>query len=262
MRGYMRGRRPIFVGMVIAMAVLLSACALPTRIIGRSGPSGPMPQSGVRYMLNVACPPERPTCDMASGIAQTTQMLLKRLQLKQGNGYASVQQPGPATLQITVPGATDSPDVESLLTTRGVLTFLDTGETEVPPGTTVTAGEYPVAFTGDQLNPTSIAAELDPNSNGAVLIFAFQGSARQQFATYTQKHIGEYLTIALDNTFIESAVIQTEIDGNGQITGLGSLQQAQDLATQLKSRALPLTVTITATENYGPSGPVAIATAA
>jgi preprotein translocase subunit SecD len=61
------------------------------------------------------------------------------------------------------------------------------------------------------------------------------------------------LTIALDGQVIESATIQSEIDGQGQITGLGSLDAAHTLAAQLKSGPLPLQLTEVSAELVTPA---------
>ncbi len=74
--------------------------------------------------------------------------------------------------------------------------------------------------------------------------FAFKGAAASQFAQYTGSHIGQYLTVTLDNRVIESATIQSRIAGPGQIMGNLSLAQAQTLAACLKSGALPAPVTL------------------
>jgi preprotein translocase subunit SecD len=43
---------------------------------------------------------------------------------------------------------------------------------------------------------------------------------------------------------IESATIQSEIDGEAESTGMASLSDAQALATTLKSGPLPLSVAV------------------
>ncbi|MGH2504774.1 MAG: protein translocase subunit SecD, partial [Ktedonobacterales bacterium] len=115
--------------------------------------------------------------------------------------------------------------------------------TPLQVGSTVTEGQYPVIFTGAQLNPGSIQATLDQN-NSPIVTFEFQGNARSKFATYTRDNQGGYLTVTIDNQVIESASIQSEIDGQGEITGIGSITAAKDLATQLKYGALPLPLAV------------------
>ncbi|HEX8730100.1 MAG TPA: protein translocase subunit SecD [Ktedonobacterales bacterium] len=121
--------------------------------------------------------------------------------------------------------------------------IIDTKGTPLQVGTTVTEGQYPVVFTGAQLSPSSIQATLNQN-NQPIVTFEFQGNARSKFATYTRDNQGGYLTVTIDNQVIESASIQSEIDGQGEITGIGSITAAQDLASQLKYGALPLPLAV------------------
>ena len=52
------------------------------------------------------------------------------------------------------------------------------------------------------------------------------------------------MTVTLDDKVINSAQIQSEIDGPGQITGIGTITDAQNLAALLKYGALPLPLTV------------------
>jgi hypothetical protein len=140
--------------------------------------------------------------------------------------------------------------VLSLVGTTGQLNFIDTGSTPLSIGTDVTgmtcttscrAGQYKILFTGAQLDPSSISAQTDANTNQPDVQFEFRATARSAFATYTGNNIGNYLTITLDNKVIESAVIQSPITGRGEISGGNmTIADAQNLASLLKSGALPV----------------------
>lgn len=245
MRGIAWSHRPrrISVGvLLLVVALLLGACgaqALPT----------PQPTSGVTYALTLMCPSAQPTCNLAGQTSTTEQVLLRRVK-SLGYDYASVKETSPGMLQITIPGASDSASLKTLLTEPGMLTFLDTGTKQISVGTLVQPGLYTVAFTGAQLDPSTIHEVTDEATNQPTVTFAFAGNARQQFDSYTSQHIGDYLTIALDNTVLESAQIQSEIATYGNLSGVGSTQQAQFLAAELQG-ALPLSVTVTSVQSYG-----------
>lgn len=139
--------------------------------------------------------------------------------------------------------AADEASIASLLDATGQLDIIDTGSTFLDIGTDVTGqtcdsscapGQYKIIFTGDQLDPNSISAKLDPSINLPVIQAAFQRAAQSAFATYTQANIGNYLTLTLDNKVIESATIQSQISGPFEISGITTLAQAQNLATLLK----------------------------
>ncbi len=175
-----------------------------------------------------------------------------------------VRADGSTQIIVELPGITGSPqiaDITSLLTSSGAVAILDTGSDFLPVGASTTgktcvgpceAGQYHIAFTGDQIDRNQVAAELDNQSGQWVVQFAFAGSARQQFASYTASRIGQYLTIAVDDIVVESATIQSEIDGAGQITG-GDEASARQVAAYLKSGSLPAVITVVSSELVTPS---------
>jgi hypothetical protein len=153
----------------------------------------------------------------------------------------------------------------TLVGAKGQANFIDTGSTPLPIGTDVTgmtcttscqAGQYKIVFTGEQLDPNSISAQTDPASNQPVVTFEFQGAARSAFATYTQTNVGNYLTITLDNKVIEAAVINSSITGPGQISGgYMTVADAQNLASFLKSGALPVPLKVISVSSFQPGTP-------
>ena len=78
-----------------------------------------------------------------------------------------------------------------------------------------------------------------------------QGSAIGSFGQFTAKNVGQYLTVTLDRSVIESAVIQSAITGQGVITGQFSLDQANQIVTVLKYGALPIALRIDSEETIG-----------
>ena len=159
-----------------------------------------------------------------------------------------------STTEITVdlPGYTDQQLAESALTTQGAMRVIDTGGTPLTVGATVGAQQYPTLFTGAQIDPASVGAQAD-QSGQPVVTFAFKGAAASQFAQYTGSHIGDYLTITLDNRVIESATIQSQIAGLAQVSGM-TMTQAQTLAACLKSAPLPGPVSLVSETVVSPSG--------
>jgi preprotein translocase subunit SecD len=165
---------------------------------------------------------------------------------------ASVRASGDKVL-VELPGFTDAAQASALLGQTGEMNIIDTGTSPLNVGTTVTPGQYPVRFTGSQLDTNQISAGLDSQNGKPIVTFAFTGKAKTDFATYTAKNVGNYLTITLDNRVIESATIQSEIDGNGQITGIGNITDAQNLAALLKYGALPLPLKVVSSQEIAPT---------
>jgi hypothetical protein len=143
--------------------------------------------------------------------------------------------------------------ITSLLTTTGQLAIVDTGSTpfatntdlsELTCTTSCKPGQYKIVFTGSQLDPNSIQAEIDQQDNVPVVLFEFRPAFQGAFATYTQDNVGNYLTITLDDKVIESAVINSPITGVGQISNVDSsgsnlsVADVKNLAAELKYGAL------------------------
>lgn len=198
---------------------------------------------GVEIELQAKCPTDQPKCDINSLMPATVNTVEQRVSGGLSVNDANVQTLDNNRILVQLPNLKDPNQAESLLGKTGLMQIIDTGSTNLTVGTSVTPGQYKVVFTGSQLDPSSISATLD-QTNQPIVTFEFKGNARQAFATYTRNNIDNYLTIVVDNQVINSASINSEIDGQGEITGLGSITNAQALATEMKYGALPLPLSI------------------
>lgn len=73
------------------------------------------------------------------------------------------------------------------------------------------------------------------------------------FATTTANNIGKRLGIVLDGTMISAPTIQAAItDGKAVITGIGDNTEAKQLASRLKTGALPVPISIASSEVIQP----------
>ncbi|MCL4865911.1 MAG: protein translocase subunit SecD [Gemmatimonadales bacterium] len=108
-------------------------------------------------------------------------------------------------------------------------------------------------ITGSAL--TDASAQLDPMTQGAIVVFELDRAGGRRFGTETQRHVGDFMAILLDDRVQgRPPVIQSRIDRRGQITlGNRSLQEAQDLALTLKAGALPIPLRIVEERQVGPS---------
>ena len=73
------------------------------------------------------------------------------------------------------------------------------------------------------------------------------------FGQYTERNIGNRLAVVLDNSIVSVATIQSKIEDSGRITGLGSDEEATDLARYLRSGSLPASVVYLEERSVGPS---------
>ncbi len=213
-------------------------------------------QGGIQFLLQAKCPSDTPNCDINALLPNTVQNIENRINGGLGVSEAVVtsqQDPksGNYYISVELPGIKDDKAALSLIGTTGQLAFIDTSGTQLQVGTAAQScttncqtGQYKEVFSGKDLDPKSINVSFN-QSNQPQIDFEMQGNARSAFATYTQNNIGNYLTITLDGTVIESAVIQSQITGQGEISG-GSMtiQQAQNIAGILRYGALPLPLTL------------------
>lgn len=220
-------------------------------------------QGGYRITLQAHCPARLPGCDVGTLLPTLSDTLTSRIHDALNVAGAQVRQQGSSQVIVYLPGLADSANAVKLLSAPGLVQFIDTGSQYLAPGISVAgetcatkcdAGQFAIVFDNSEIDPTSVAAQLDPHSGQPFVAFAFLGTARDRFAQYTQSRIGEYLTIALDGTVACSLVIQSAIDGSGEINGLGTMADTQRFAAYLKDGVLPLDVTAAAVTHVAPSG--------
>lgn len=95
--------------------------------------------------------------------------------------------------------------------------------------------------------------DYDPQKGyGVTMIMNIKGA--QEWARITKENIGKQIAIVLDNGVYSAPVVQSEITGgNSSITGSFTLEEAQDLATILKSGKLPIPTEVVERGIVGPS---------
>ncbi len=73
----------------------------------------------------------------------------------------------------------------------------------------------------------------------------------QAFAAHTGANIGQPLAIVLDGEVLSAPIIQARLDDGGEITGNFTREEAVTLAVQLRSGALPVSLSIESREQVG-----------
>lgn len=214
-------------------------------------------QGGIQFILQAHCPAKNPNCDISSLIDPTINNLNTRISGGLGVNDAVVTYQKDQTsnnyyISVELPGLKDDQQALALLGQTGNLEIINTGANYVPPGTQVQEGQYPVEFTGADLDPNSISVGYD-QANNPIILFEMQGAAKDKFANYTQQNIGQYLTITLDGKVIESATIREQITGQGEISGSLTLAQAQNISALLRYGALPLPLTTAGERQIDPT---------
>jgi preprotein translocase subunit SecD len=190
-------------------------------------------------------------------------------------------------IMIQLPGIDDPARVKDLVSNPA---FLEWKGVALPPGTegnlyhgAASREELERAF-GGQLPQGVEAYESDPNTargqtlwwpltrespvSGNDLITARTGrgqlgsaevqftltpEAGNRFEKFTSANVGRQLAALLDKRVIQVARIESTIRENGRITGIGTLQEADDLSLKLRSGALPARTTVLEERTVGPS---------
>ena len=83
--------------------------------------------------------------------------------------------------------------------------------------------------------------------------FDLKPEAGVTFGQYTSAHIGEVLTITLDDVVVSSASIRARIDDHGVITGQFGPDDARRIAIQLRYGALPVPLKVVQTLSVRPT---------
>jgi preprotein translocase subunit SecD len=170
------------------------------------------------------------------------------------------------------PGLKNTDEVLGTIQQTGLLEFVDTGDINLPPGTTIqtdfaTDGEsqapvngnsgeepatiYHTVMTGRDLRQVAVSQD---QLGQYVVQFELTPEGADIFATHTAANVGKYLTIALDKQVISSPVINSAIpDGSGIIQGNFTSETANALAVQLRYGSLPVPLKVVETRIIGPT---------
>lgn len=141
---------------------------------------------------------------------------------------AQVYQEGDNRINIEIPGVSDANAILEELGKPGSLEFQLEDGTVVVDGSQVTSAEAGVQ-----------QDELKNNENVVQLSFNSEGAAA--FAEATENNIGNPIYIVYDGEIISAPTVQSAItDGSAVITGMGSADEAEKLASSIRIGSLSL----------------------
>ena len=191
-----------------------------------------------------------------------------------------VQRAGERRIIVELPGIKDPERAIATLRETGLLEFIDTGDTYLPPGTVVRTtyggGEkVPITATvpitappgtevpdvSDRIFTTVLtgrdladaAPALDRYGKPEIR-FRLKPAGAKKFADFTASHVGQFLAIVMDKRVISCPRIQSAIpNGSGRITGRFPLEEARSIAIQLKYGALPVPLKVVENRTVGPT---------
>ena len=180
-----------------------------------------------------------------------------------------VQAVGNRRIQVELPGISDPEAAIATLKETGLMEWVDTGATFIPPGTELktdygTSAEatdvatdteetvYHTVLTGRHLRTARV--EFDPQTGMPTIAFELDDEGARIFAEHTATNINRFLSIALDKVIISSPRIQSAIpEGRGQITGQFTPDEAKSMVLQLRYGALPVPLIVVDARSVGPT---------
>jgi preprotein translocase subunit SecD len=200
---------------------------------------------------------------------------------------AVVQQAGDRRILVELPGETDPEQALQAIKQTGLLEFVDmsmlspqdafllTGtqiETDFAQSGTTEPTPIPTASLTSEVTPTvpvqssqiyhtiMTGASLQnvgvttTSAGGYEVAFELDSEGSAIFKEFTGQHVNDVLAIILDKYVISAPTINSEIpDGKGVITGRFSLEEANNLAIQLRYGSLPIPLKVVTSQTVGPT---------
>jgi hypothetical protein len=243
-------RRLNILAAVLITGLLVGSLAFIFSIIYHTGMGCPVGTAGVTNGLRVMLVPAQRSRKPSQAEMEATCDILTQRFISFGLPGASVSvvtANGLPAIQVKLPllGGKEQQAINILLET-GVLEFWNTGPQPAQLGSTFDCTQFiqynpgcKAQFAGTDLDPSQISVGTDQAGRPNIL-FEMKSGAIQKFGSFTQKNIGNYLTVTLDRKVIESAVIESAIIGQGEITGSFTSDQANALVSVLKYGPLPV----------------------
>lgn len=218
------------IGVVVAIALFLGLLVY-TAAIG-FGPTGTGAAKNITLGLDlsggvsITYEAVGDTAPSAEDMSDTIYKLQQRVD--DYSTEAQVYQEGDNRINIEIPGVSDANAILEELGKPGSLEFQLEDGTVVVDGSQVTSAEAGVQ-----------QDELKNNENVVQLSFNSEGAAA--FAEATENNIGNPIYIVYDGEIISAPTVQSAItDGSAVITGMGSADEAEKLASSIRIGSLSL----------------------
>ena len=163
----------------------------------------------------------------AEDMSDTVYKLQKRVESY--STESSVYQEGNNRINIEIPGVSDANKILTELGKPGSLQFIDPNGDVVVDGANVSGAEA-----GTRKNQMTGATEY-------VVSLQFDEVGTKAFAEATEKNIGNRIDIVYDGKTISLPVVNEAITGGqAEITGMGTVEDAQNLASSIRIGSLSL----------------------
>jgi preprotein translocase subunit SecD len=184
-------------------------------------------KGGLNVVYQAVSTPGAPVTQQA--MERTVEVMRYRVD-KLGVAEPYIQQEGADRIVVELPGVRNADSAIQIIGKTALLEFRDS--------------QGHVIVTGSHLQ--SAQAQIDP-TQGNVVALQFDAAGARAIADFTSRNVGK-------NKMIENPVIQSAITGGqGIITGFATLKDAQNMAIELNSGALPLKLDMIENQSISPT---------
>ena len=158
---------------------------------------------------------------------------------------------------VELPGVTNIEEAKQLVGQTAKLEFREFADPNTPAGTMPTLeNTKSTGISGKDLksaSPDFQDTAATGERGGPVVKFTLKSDSANKFREATKRLIGKPLIIFLDDIPISAPTVQSEIGGEGQITGL-TAEESKTLSIQLSAGALPVKkIDIISEKTIGPT---------
>jgi protein-export membrane protein SecD len=227
-------------------------------------------QGGLQVLLQADLPEEQ---EVTRDQMDTARQIIGRRVNAIGAAEPLVQVEGDRRILVELPGIDNPQEAIELIQETALLEFVDSGEFSLPEGmcirTSLNEGPsrcelaadgsqttegtavpptYETILTGAGLRNAGVESD---GLGGYYVTFTLTPEAGEIFGEYTRQNLGRFLTIVLDKEVVSSPSIESVIEESGTITGNFTLEEAQQLATQLRFGSLPIPLRVESTRQVG-----------
>lgn len=215
---------------VLVLTVIITAFLCYTAGFG-FGPTGTGSAKNIKTGLDLAggvsityqAKEENPDSE---DMRDTVYKMQKRVE--QYSTEAQVYQEGDNRINVEIPGVTDANQILEDLGKPGSLEFQDSAGNVVLEGSDVADAE-------------GGAVQNQSGNTEYVVNLTLTDSGKTKFAEATKENIGQSISIIYDGEVISSPVVQAEITGGkAEINGMGSVEEAKELASYIRIGSLGL----------------------
>ncbi|WP_058486115.1 protein translocase subunit SecD [Defluviitalea phaphyphila] len=169
---------------------------------------------------------ENPTDEEMSAAKELIQARLDRNNYTEGE--VSIE--GERRIRVDIPGVDDPNKAVEDIGATAQLKFI--------------SPEGEVILTGNEVQDARKEIISDNGITKAVVALEFNSEGKKAFAEATEKYLGQVIMIALDDQIISAPTVNSVItNGEAIIEGIGTADEAEELAARIKAGALPFKLT-------------------